>query len=82
MSWKERSVATAQDAVDGPGMLIQLAIVYAWTNEPDLAFAVLNTLTKTPAGLFYGDLKLNSFWTPLRNDPRFEKLLAELAPRD
>jgi serine/threonine protein kinase/Tfp pilus assembly protein PilF len=75
-------IPIAEDAVDGPGMLIQLAIVYAWTNEPDLAFEVLSPLTKTPAGLFYGDLKLNSFWTPLRNDPRFEKLLAELAPRD
>ena len=63
-------------------MLIQLAAVYAWTNNSDLAFEVLDTLTKTPNGLFYGDLRLNALWTPLRNDLRFERLLAELAPRE
>jgi len=72
----------SQDAVDGPGMAVQLAVVYAWTNELDLAFEVLDTLTKTPSGIYYGDLKLNAFWHPLRKDPRFDKLLAELAPRD
>ncbi len=63
-------------------MLVQLAVVYAWTNELDLAFETLSPLTKIPNGLFYGDLKLNAYWTPLRKDPRFDKLLAELAPRD
>jgi hypothetical protein len=72
----------AKDAVDGPGMLVQLAIVYAWTNELDLAFETLGSLIKIPNGPFYGDLKLNAYWTPLRKDPRFDKLLAELAPRD
>jgi len=37
---------------------------------------------KTPFGIDYGDLKLNPCWDPLRKDPRFDKLLAELAPRD
>jgi hypothetical protein len=72
----------SEDAVDGPGMVVQLAVVYAWTNELDLAFEVLDTLTKTPSGIYYGDLKLNAYWDPLRKDPRYEKLLAELAPRD
>jgi hypothetical protein len=27
-------------------------------------------------------LKLDPYWEPLRKDPRFEKLLAELAPKD
>jgi serine/threonine protein kinase/Tfp pilus assembly protein PilF len=72
----------SEDAVDGPGMAVQLAVVYAWTNELDLAFEVLDTLTKTPSGIYYGDLKLNALWHPLRKDPRYERLLAELAPRD
>jgi hypothetical protein len=72
----------AKDAIHGTGMLVQLAVVYAWTNELDLAFETLGSLTKIPNGPFYGDLKLNAYWTPLRKDPRFEKLLAELAPRD
>jgi serine/threonine protein kinase/Tfp pilus assembly protein PilF len=69
------------DAVDGPGLVINLAVVYAWVGEPDLAFETLRPLTKVPGGIFYGQLKRETYWDPLRNDPRFEKLLAELAPR-
>lgn len=29
-----------------------------------------------------GQLKRDPYWDPLRNDPRFDKLLAELAPKD
>lgn len=66
----------------GPGVLTNLAAVYAWSNEPDLAFDTLDTLSKTPFGLRYGDVKRTPFWEPLRKDPRYEKLLAELAPLD
>jgi hypothetical protein len=50
--------------------------------ELDLAFETLASLTKTPNGIYYGQLKLDPRWDPLRKDPRFEKLLAKLAPRD
>lgn len=70
------------DAVDGWGLVVNLAVVYAWTNEPDPAFETLNSLNKPPSRLFYGDLKLDPMWDPIRKDPRFDKLLAELAPRD
>ena len=73
---------TSTDAVDGPCLAINLAVVYAWTNEIDLAFETLGPLTKTPSGIFYGQLKRDPYWEPLRQDPRFEKLLAELAPKD
>ena len=72
----------SRDAVDGPGLLINLAVVYAWTGEPDLAFETLSSLTKTPNGIYYGDFKLNPLWDPLRKDPRYKTLLAELAPKD
>ena len=72
----------SKDAVDGPDAAINLSVVYAWTNELDLAFEALGSLTKIPNGIYYGDLKLNSYFNPLRKDPRFDKLLAELAPRD
>jgi hypothetical protein len=29
----------------------------------------------------YGALKLLPFWDPLRDDPRFEKIVASLAPK-
>jgi ATP-dependent DNA ligase len=46
-------------------------VVYAWTNELNLAFATLDSVTKTPFGIYYGELKLNPIWEPLRKDPRF-----------
>jgi hypothetical protein len=30
----------------------------------------------------YGVFKLTSFWDPLRGDPRFEQIVASLAPKD
>jgi tetratricopeptide (TPR) repeat protein len=72
----------SDDAVDGPPLLINLAVVYAWSNELDLAFETLEPLVTMPSGVFYGQLKLDPLWDPLRKDPRLNKLLAELAPAD
>jgi serine/threonine protein kinase/Flp pilus assembly protein TadD len=73
----------SEDAFDGPDLATSFASVCAWANHLDLAFEQLNILVKIPAGYFsYGYLKTYPGWDPLRNDPRFDKLLAELAPRD
>jgi hypothetical protein len=61
---------------------MNLAVVYAWTNELGLAFEKLSSLAKLTNGIFYGPLKRDPEWEPLRQDPRYEKLLAELASRD
>ena len=71
-----------KDAMEGTQMAMNLAVVYAWTDEFDLAFETLAPLTKTPNGLYYGQLKLDRYLDPLRKDPRFENLLAELALKD
>jgi hypothetical protein len=71
---------SAKDAVEGPPLVSKLALVYAWTNEPDLAFQELTISAKSPAGVHYGELKLDPAWDPLRCDPRFDNLLAHLAP--
>jgi serine/threonine protein kinase/tetratricopeptide (TPR) repeat protein len=73
---------SSRDAVHGPQIVKNLVVVYAWTGELDLSFEALAPLTKMPFGIDYGDLKLSPFWDPLRKDPRFDKLLAESAPRD
>jgi hypothetical protein len=57
-------------------------LVYAWGNESDLAFAQLNALAKTPRGIYAGSWMLEPLWDPLRKDPRFKKLLAEIMPRE
>jgi TolB-like protein/cytochrome c-type biogenesis protein CcmH/NrfG len=69
----------SKDALDGPAVMTNLALVYAWTDEFD---ETLVPLTKMPSGVFYAQLKLDPYWDPLRKDPRFDKLLAELAPKD
>ena len=72
----------SKDAVDGPLIQINLAVVYAWTNESDFAFETLSSSAKTPGGVYYGQLKRDPYWEPFRQDPRYEKLLAELAPKE
>ena len=68
--------------MDGPGLLINLAVVYAWTNQLDLAFITLGPLSKMPFGIHYGQLKRDPYWEPLYKDPRYGELLARLASTD
>jgi TolB-like protein/tRNA A-37 threonylcarbamoyl transferase component Bud32/Tfp pilus assembly protein PilF len=58
------------------------AIICAWTGERELALGQLEALTKTPGFLSYGELRLSPMWDPLRGDPRFEKIVASLAPKE
>jgi hypothetical protein len=53
-----------------------------WTGERDLAFEQLETLATIPAGASYGDLRLDPNWDSLRGDPRFDQIVASLAPKD
>jgi len=70
----------AKDSLDGADVLYFYAVICAWTGEHDLAIEQLETLAKIPAGLSYGDIRLSPNWDPLRGDPRFEKIVASLAP--
>jgi TolB-like protein/Flp pilus assembly protein TadD len=72
----------SKDAIDGPWISLNLAIVYAWTNHSDLAFQTLEALARIPHGLFYNYLKLGPYFDPLRSDPRFDNLLAKLGPQN
>jgi len=46
-----------------------------------LALGQLEAISKAPGFLSYGDLRLNPMWDSLRAYPRFEKLVASLAPQ-
>ena len=69
-----------KEAVRGPAMIKYLAMIAAWVGDKDLACQQLAKIIHPPSPLSYGQLKLLPFWDPLRGDPRFEKIVASLAP--
>ncbi|HYR21601.1 MAG TPA: adenylate/guanylate cyclase domain-containing protein [Chthoniobacterales bacterium] len=69
-----------KDAMNSPKVSRYLAVIYAWAGEKKLALDELTKLTRMPSDVNYGDLRLNPYWDPLRGDPRFEKIVAFLAP--
>ena len=75
-------IPVAKDTNAGPQVLYFFAVICAWTGERDLAIEQLETLAKMPLGVSYGDLRLDPHWDPLRGDPRFDKIVASLAPKE
>jgi hypothetical protein len=73
-----------KDATNGEMLFGYFAVIAAWAGEKDLALQQLNAAIPLPGATFitsYGILKLMPFWDPLRGDPRFEKIVASLAPK-
>jgi len=73
-----------KDVYSGSPVLQYLAITAAWSGEKELALQQLEAGLHAPTAslmLSYGALKLHPFWDPLRGDPRFEKIVASLAPK-
>ena len=65
-------------------MIQYFAIIAAWAGEKDLALQQLELGLRAPSAsiaLSYGMLKLHPFSDPLRDDPRFEKIVADLGPK-
>jgi tetratricopeptide (TPR) repeat protein len=73
-----------KDVNDGSRVIQYFAITAAWTGDKELALQQLDAGLRAPNAsqmLSYGALKLLAFWDPLRGDPRFEKIVASLAPK-
>jgi TolB-like protein/class 3 adenylate cyclase/Tfp pilus assembly protein PilF len=74
-------LSTSMDALDGVELAINLAQIYTWTGDKDRAIEQIAAVERVPNTLSYGLLKLHPYWDPLRGDPRFEKIVASLAPK-
>ncbi|MGC2626227.1 MAG: FlgO family outer membrane protein [Candidatus Udaeobacter sp.] len=70
-----------KDSINGTAIIKYLAMIAAWVGDKDLACEQLAIVIRYPSGLSYGQLKLLPFWDPLRGDPRFEQIVASLAPK-
>src|SRR5213083_1613069 len=91
LGYKELAIQEAQHAVDlmpvskdiydGALVLEGLAQVYTWSGERDRAIELVQKLVSMPSYINYGRLKLHPLWSPLRGDPRFEKIVNSLAPK-
>jgi len=69
--------SVTKDAVTGGEILRNLAVNYAWAGEKDLALKQLEEVVRIYSPISYGQLRLHPWWDPLRDDPRFEKLMEE-----
>src|SRR2546430_5504733 len=77
----------SKDAIDGSLMNGYLALIYARAGENDLAIPLIERLLKTAGpidsadySITVNDLKYRWEWDPLRNDPRFQKLIGQSTP--
>ena len=74
-----------KDLLRGSRVLQYFAITAAWAGNKELALQQLENGLRAPEAslmLSYGALKLHPLWDPLRGDPRFEKIVQSLAPKD
>ena len=71
----------SKDAIDGTFLVMNLAQIYAWIGDKDRAVEQIAAVERVPNPLSYGLLKLHPYWDSLRGDPRFEKIVASLAPK-
>jgi tetratricopeptide (TPR) repeat protein len=88
---KEDAIRKGREAVEmspspentclGSFLRLNLAAIYAWSAEPDTAIDVLAGMMRKPVSPRYGELKFNPIWDPIRDHPRFQKLLEETYPK-
>ena len=70
-----------KDTVFAATTIKYLAMIAGWVGDKDQACDQLDLIVREPSNVSYGQLKLIPFWDPLRGNPRFEKIVASLAPK-
>ena len=71
----------SKDSWEGTSWVTNLATIYVWIGENDAALQQLENSAGN-FGVAYGELKLFPIWDSLRSDPRFDQILASLAPKN
>jgi TolB-like protein/Tfp pilus assembly protein PilF len=75
---------SSKDAKDDPDTEAGMATIYALLGDADHAIPILKRLLQAPNGggwsLTAATLRLDPIWDSIRNDPRFQELIAENAP--
>ena len=66
-----------KDVMTGSELLRNLALIYAWTGEKELALNQIAAALQGPGHITYGQLRLHPWWDAIREDPRFDKLVEE-----
>ena len=66
-----------KDVMTGSELLRNLALIYAWTGEKELALNQIAAALQGPGHITYGQLRLHPWWDAIREDPRFDKLVEQ-----
>lgn len=73
---------TSADALVGPDRLIDLAAIYTMVGEYEAALDQIEHLLSVPCRFSVQLLRLDPQWGPLRDHPRFQRLLEEFSNTD
>jgi TolB-like protein/cytochrome c-type biogenesis protein CcmH/NrfG len=73
---------TSEDPFEGPQREEQMAEIYALVGNADDAIPILKRWVQVPSftNITPALLRIDPIWNPIRNDPRFQELLAEKQP--
>jgi tetratricopeptide (TPR) repeat protein len=74
----------SKDAVSGPFTVFDLAQIYTLVGEHDAALDQIEYLLSIPAGcaMSVAALRIDPRWDPLRDHPRFQKLLEDYGKKE
>ena len=84
----EELTSVSKDIINGGTVQGFVALIYARNGDADNAIQLIERLLTTPFAVDYtddsitlSDLRQRWEWDPLRNDPRFQKILASPEPK-
>ena len=75
------SLPVSKDTFTGPLYVIKLAMIYLLVGEHDLAIDRLAYLLSIPSPLSANLLRLDPFWEPIRDHPKFKQLLQKYSAK-